>query len=179
MITKKIFCSAIFSLIIFTFVNAQTSAKVCNKSYMFSAFGNVKTDVFLSFTGENRFNKKTRLGLGYKIGVAITGKGITLPNDDVNRFKILLGFPMHVNYYIGKENNPNLLEVGTGITLYPFETYYFDTHSSEGNSVINFSFMYRYQPIKGGFTWHAGYTPVINTNKELVSCYTIGFGKTF
>jgi len=167
-------------LLWFLYGNSQKQDFSYRKSTQIELNSDVKNDLFLLFNFENRFSEKSRLGLGYKLGLAATVKNTQeSAEDDVSRVKILLGFPFQINYFIGKENKPSIFEIGYGITLYPFETYYFDKNYSKGNLIVNFSFIYRYQPVKGGFTWFAGYAPVINTSKQIMSCFSLGIGKTF
>jgi len=72
-----------------------------------------------------------------------------------------LTLPVQVNYIFGKGTSPHTFEVGSGITYVSKKleilNFYDDKQS---NFFGTFSFMYRRQPVNGGFSWRAGFTPI-------------------
>ena len=175
------YTAIIIMLICISSTKLQAQNKVYHKSNLFELSSDMSSIIFISFRYDNRFNIKKRLGLGYNIGATFTlTDKISTGYEDNPRIHIFTAFPLGLNYYFGKENNANIFEIGTGITLFTEQESIFDKKKFvNGNSIINFNFMYRYQPVNGGFTWHAGFTPVISTSKEFVPCFTIGIGKIF
>jgi hypothetical protein len=49
----------------------------------------------------------------------------------------------------------------------------------EGNFIGHFNFMYRRQPVDGGFSWRIGITPIINTDGDIYPFAAIGLGYSF
>ncbi len=88
--------------------------------------------------------------------------------------------PMGINYVFGKTSSNHAFEVGAGLTLLTrkVERFNWDEHK-EGNLIGHFTFMYRRQPINGGFTWRIGFTPIIGTGGNLVPSGAIGLGYSF
>ena len=81
--------------------------------------------------------------------------------------KSAITFPVQLNYIFGKENSAHTLEVGGGLTYVSkkLSIMNFDNYPMEKDRRSQFfgafSFMYRRQPINGGFSWRAGFTPLI------------------
>jgi hypothetical protein len=114
---------------------------------------------------DRRF-KTSRLGWGGRIGLGFVSAyddyydpvtGYYYGGDQ----KSAITFPAQVNYIFGKENSAHTLEVGAGFTYVSKKltimNFYDDKRS---NFFGTFSFMYRRQPVNGGFSWRAGFTPI-------------------
>ncbi|MBI5373322.1 MAG: hypothetical protein HZA79_14965 [Sphingobacteriales bacterium] len=70
--------------------------------------------------------------------------------------------PVQVNYIFGKTDSPHTFEVGGGLTYAGKKIDIMNYNdSSRTNLFGTASFMYRRQPLKGGFTWRIGFTPII------------------
>lgn len=115
---------------------------------------------------DRRF-QNSNLGLGARVGLGFVSAwdeyydpvtGNWIDNGD----QTAITFPVQLNYVFGKSNSAHTFEVGGGMTYVtkklPLLNFYDDKRS---NFFGTFSFMYRRQPIKGGFSWRAGFTPLI------------------
>jgi hypothetical protein len=95
-------------------------------------------------------------------------------NDNNNYFSI----PVSVNYLAGR--NGKYLEVGAGLTYFNAIIDNTGGASSSGNSVIGtFIIGYRNQPIRGGFMFRAGFSPVILKNSFIPYYPYVSFGYNF
>jgi len=111
-----------------------------------------------------------RLGWGGRIGL-----GFVSAYDDyydpVNMVwyggdqKSAITTPVQVNYIFGKDNSVHTLEVGAGFTYVSqkLTIMNFDFYDEDRRSQFfgTFSFMYRRQQLNGGFSWRAGFTPLV------------------
>jgi hypothetical protein len=74
----------------------------------------------------------------------------------------VITIPAQINYVFGKAESPHTFEAGAGITYVGKEL---DILNYYDNKTSNFfgtaSFMYRRQPVNGGFMWRVGFTPLI------------------
>jgi len=114
---------------------------------------------------DRRF-KTSRLGWGGRIGLGFVSAYDDYYNPVTGYYyggdqKSAITFPAQVNYIFGKEKSPHTLEVGAGFTYVSKKlsimSFYDDKRS---NFFGTFSFMYRRQPVNGGFSWRAGFTPI-------------------
>lgn len=118
---------------------------------------------------DRRF-KPGRLGWGGRVGV-----GFVSAYDDYydpttgmyysDEVESAITFPVQLNYIFGKENSPHALEVGAGLTYVSkkLNIMNFDTYNGDRRTQLfgTFSFMYRRQPVNGGFSWRIGFTPLV------------------
>lgn len=95
-----------------------------------------------------RFSKKTD-GLGARVGIGYVGGGDAEAS--------ILTIPIMLNHLLGKDGN--YFEVGAGIVYISGEADFSDFQDSAVAGTL--SFMYRKQPIDGGFMWKIGLTPII------------------
>jgi hypothetical protein len=122
--------------------------------------------VLFSANIDRRF-KKSRLGWGGRVGLGfVTGDEPYNPNDPNNyyyRQRSVLTIPVQVNYIFGKENSPHTFEVGAGLTVLGRRTDIFSYNYYDSGSAVlgSAAFMYRRQPLDGGFTWRIGFTPLM------------------
>ncbi|GHT02342.1 hypothetical protein AGMMS49525_05670 [Bacteroidia bacterium] len=139
-----------------------------------------------------RLNTKgERLGWGFRLGVGFTlieiygldyGSGYGDLSYDEN--STVYSFPVGVNYLFGKANSPHTFEVGAGATFFTKKAVYGVNRDGykqgdEGNIIGAFTFLYRRVPIKGGFTWAAGLTPIIGTSGDMDLSPAINIGYSF
>ena len=121
---------------------------------------------------DTRF-KAGRLGWGGRIGVGFVS-AYDEHYDPITMIwyggdqKSAITFPAQVNYIFGKQNSAHALEVGGGLTyvskklnIMNFSDYYSSDSDRRSQLFGTFSFMYRRQPVNGGFSWRAGFTPLI------------------
>jgi hypothetical protein len=116
--------------------------------------------ILFSANIDTRFTKST-LGWGGRIGLGF----VTADEYDSNfgyELRSVVTIPAQVNYVFGKTDSPNTLEVGAGVTYVGRKLEIFNFYDDKTTNLFGtVSFMYRRQPLKGGFTWRAGFTPLI------------------
>jgi hypothetical protein len=126
--------------------------------------------IIFSANLDTRFTQ-SHLGFGGRIGVGFVSAyddyydpttGTYYGGDEQSAITL----PVQLNYIFGKNNSPHSLEVGGGITyvskklnIMNFDTYGTKDHRTQWFGT--FSFMYRRQPVNGGFSWRAGFTPLV------------------
>ena len=128
--------------------------------------------ILFSANLDKRFNK-SRLGWGGRVGVGfVTTSDYEFINQPggggyygYTRQVSVATFPLQVNYIFGKNNSPHTFEVGGGVTIAGRKIDIFDNFYDQGtNSVFGTAaFMYRRQPLDGGFSWRIGFTPIIGS----------------
>ena len=158
----------LLSHLVFSQKNNLTSEKtpVGQTSFIAEAGG---PGIAFSANLDRRF-KPGRLGWGGRIGL-----GFVSAYDDYvdpvtgyymyGNQKSALTTPVQLNYIFGKENSSNTFEVGAGLTYVSKKlsilNFYDDINKDRRSNLFGtFSFMYRRQPINGGFSWRAGFTPI-------------------
>jgi hypothetical protein len=125
--------------------------------------------ILFSANIDRRF-KKTHLGWGIRGGlgfvtyyedeyIEVPGGGGYYSSGDQR--SVVTG-PVQLNYIFGKGNSPHSFEVGGGLTLTGKKIDVFNYTNKEETALFGTaSFMYRRQPVAGGFSWRAGFTPLI------------------
>lgn len=178
----------VFSILAISFTtNAQTPATVVNKAFYAEGGG---PGILFSANFDSRFKKEKRDGFGFRVGLGFTIADIETVDTSggFNRYdwktSTIPTIPVAVNYLFAKPNNPNFFEVGAGLTFLTKKsdilTYNsWDEGGKQGNVMGNFSFMYRRQPVDGGFTWRIGFTPLINVEGDIVPFGAAGIGFSF
>ncbi len=121
--------------------------------------------ILFSANVDKRFNNKSNLGWGGRIGLGFVS-GYVLPDTSTMYYSNNLGsvvtVPIQVNHIFGKPNSPHTFEVGAGVTITGKKIEVFDFYDDKRSSIFGTaSFMYRRQPIDGGFMWRIGFTPII------------------
>lgn len=127
--------------------------------------------IVFSANYDTRF-KQSRLGLGGRIGIGFVtayddyydpATGMYYGGDQQSA----ITFPVQLNYVFGKNNSPHSFEVGGGLTyvtkklnIMNFD-YYSGNEDHRTQLFGTFSFMYRRQPVNGGFSWRVGFTPLV------------------
>lgn len=156
----------LFSNFLFSQDNKPTS--VGQTSFIAEAGG---PGIAFSANLDKRF-KPGRLGWGGRIGAGFVSAYDDYYDPTTGNYyggdqKSAITLPVQLNYIFGKENSAHTFEVGGGITyvtkkltIMNFD-YYYGEKDRRSNLFGTFSFMYRRQPINGGFSWRAGFTPLI------------------
>lgn len=99
-----------------------------------------------------------RFGLGFVTADETT---ITGGNYYYNPASVVT-VPAQVNYIFGKGDSPHTFEVGAGVTYVGKKLDIFNFYDNKrSNWYGTAAFMYRRQPLKGGFTWRVGFTPLV------------------
>ena len=121
--------------------------------------------VLFSANLDKRF-KPSNLGLGGRAGIGfVTGSfGDYDPVTGYSNYRTrsVLTVPVQLNYIFGKPTSPHTFEVGAGFTYVGKKLNLFEFDNEKGTNFLgSFAFMYRRQPVEGGFTWRIGFTPLI------------------
>ena len=144
----------------FTLINAQQVKEkaIPGRTHFIAELGG--PGILFSANIDTRFTKST-LGWGGRIGLGF----VTADEYDGNfnyELRSVVTVPAQINYVFGKSDSPNTLEVGAGVTYVGRKLEIFNFYDDKlTNFFGTVSFMYRRQPLKGGFTWRAGFTPLI------------------
>lgn len=120
--------------------------------------------ILFSANIDRRF-KASRLGFGWRFGIGfVTADESTIDQNGYYSYEpaSVITVPAGLNYIFGKEDSPHTFEVGAGVTyagkkldIYNF----YDDKTSQWFGT--FTFMYRRQPVNGGFSWRIGFTPLV------------------
>jgi hypothetical protein len=120
--------------------------------------------ILFSANIDTRF-KPGHLGWGGRVGLGfVTADEYTTDRNGNTTWEpaSVVTFPVQVNYIFGKSSSPHTFEAGAGLTYVGKKleilNFYDDRMS---NFFGTASFMYRRQPVNGGFTWRIGFTPLI------------------
>ncbi|MDB5197284.1 MAG: hypothetical protein JWP88_1655 [Flaviaesturariibacter sp.] len=162
---KKAITTLFSVLLITSAVMAQDKTTTTNTGGRYSFFAELGgPGILFSANLDKRFNN-TSLGFGARAGFGF----VTVDDYQYNSGGSFFGrqisvatFPIQLNYVFGKGTSPHTFEVGGGITIAGRKIDIFNYYNNQGSSVFGTaSFMYRRQPSNGGFSWRAGFTPII------------------
>ena len=152
------------SQLIFSQENKMASGKPgIGKSSFIAELGG--PGIVFSANYDTRF-KQSRLGIGGRIGVGFAS-GWEQTYDPVTGYPngedvTAITFPAQLNYIFGKEGSPHTFEVGGGITYVTRKMEIMNFYDENETQLFGtFSFMYRRQPVNGGFSWRIGFTPLV------------------
>ena len=124
--------------------------------------------ILLSINYDGRFGNN-RTGFGYRSGLGF------IPGSNGQ----IITIPAQLNYLLG--GGGHYLEIGAGATLILINGNGSTDLFSKNSSTALFGTMvfgYRYQPVKGGLTIRAGYTPIFDSD-QLYAFFGISVGRTF
>ncbi|HEY0057817.1 MAG TPA: hypothetical protein VGB56_01715 [Flavisolibacter sp.] len=119
--------------------------------------------ILFSANIDRRFSPST-LGWGGRAGLGFVSmyENEYVGGPSSGRQVTVATFPIQVNYIFGKPVSPHSFEVGAGVTVAGKKIDVFNFYDEQRASVFGTaSFMYRRQPVNGGFSWRAGFTPII------------------
>lgn len=139
----------------------NTAGKYPGRTQFYAEVGG--PGILFSANIDTRFTPST-LGWGGRIGLGFyTGEDYDYNNPGYYYYsQSVVTIPVQVNYVFGKFDSPHTFEVGGGFTIagkkIDIMNYNDDAKSSFFGTA---AFMYRRQPLKGGFTWRIGFTPII------------------
>jgi hypothetical protein len=159
---KKIILSCLF-IASATFLLAQpgTVGKVPGRTQFYAELGGA--GILFSANVDTRFAKSS-LGWGGRLGLGfVTAEEEIFVGGNYNyELRSVVTIPAQVNYVFGKGDSPHTFEVGAGITYVGKKLDIFNFYDDKKTNLFgSASFMYRRQPLKGGFTWRIGFTPLI------------------
>lgn len=135
------------------FTISSTYAQKAKTSEEGKGYDGSKNTVYVELLGNGllgSFNYDVRLAgkLGARVGVGFVGDS----NDN------LITVPVMANILLGK--NGRYFEIGAGATYISGTTTNEIFEDSDSNVFGTLSFMYRSQPVDGGFMWKIGLTPL-------------------
>lgn len=118
--------------------------------------------ILFSANYDRRFTKKNT-GWGGRIGLGFVSGYLEPDNSGYyNSPSSLVTLPIQVNHIFGKPNSPHTFEVGAGVTFIGKKVEILDFYDDKMSNVFGTaSFMYRRQPVNGGFMWRIGFTPLV------------------
>jgi hypothetical protein len=158
----KIFFTVVCMLISFlSFAqDSQSNAAEPGRQSFYAELGG--PGILFSANFDTRF-KRSKTGLGARIGLGFVSGYIVENNSGYYDDPVsVVTFPVQLNYIFGKPNSVNAFEVGAGITIAGRKVDVFDFYGEKSTSIFGTaSFMYRRLPKDGGFSWRAGFTPLI------------------
>lgn len=118
--------------------------------------------ILFSANIDRRFSQ-SNLGWGGRIGLGFVS-GYIVPDTGEYYWdpESVVTIPIQINHVFGKPNSPHTFEVGAGLTIAGRKIEVMDFYDNKSSSLFGTaSFMYRRQPVNGGFTWRIGFTPLI------------------
>ena len=150
---------AISSLTQISAQNNQENTNAPGQTSFYAELGG--PGILFSANIDRRFSK-SHLGWGGRIGLGFVS-GYFEENSQgwYDNPSSVVTFPVQINYIFGKENSPHTFETGAGVTILGKRLEVLDFYDKKTNFFGTASFMYRRQPVNGGFTWRIGFTPLI------------------
>lgn len=116
--------------------------------------------ILFSANIDRRFTKSS-LGLGCRIGIGFVSGYFGTDQNGYDKQLSVATFPVQLNYVFGKPNSPHTFEAGLGFTFTGKKIWIMDFDDSS-SFYTTASFMYRRQPVNGGFSWRIGFTPILS-----------------
>ena len=161
---KQLLVISTFFLCIFSVAQKYNSSEktIAQTSFFAEAGG---PGIMFSANIDKRFNM-SHYGLGGRIGL-----GFVSAYDDYydpmtgvyygGNERSAITLPVQVNYIFSKGNSPHTFEVGAGATYVTKKLQIMNFYDDKRTQFFGtFAFMYRRQPVNGGFSWRAGFTPI-------------------
>jgi hypothetical protein len=136
---------------------SDASKAVPGRSSFYAELGG--PGVLFSANIDTRF-KPSRLGLGGRAGIGFVTTSDYDTDPGSYRNRSVLTVPVQLNYIFGKGTSPHTFEVGAGLTFLGKSLDVFDIGDRD-QFLGTFAFMYRRQPVDGGFGWRIGFTPIV------------------
>jgi hypothetical protein len=146
---------------IFLFAQPGTVGKVPGRTQFYAELGG--PGILFSANVDTRFTKSS-LGWGgrFGLGFVTADEEIVIGSNYNYELRSVVTVPAQVNYIFGKGDSPHTFEVGAGLTYVGKKLDIFNFYDDKKTNLFgSASFMYRRQPLKGGFTWRIGFTPLI------------------
>jgi hypothetical protein len=160
---KLILLIATAAVTIISFAQGEEQPRPAQTSFFAEGGG---PGITFSANVDRRFSK-SNLGLGARVGLGfVSAYQATLDptGSYYSDFEYTSTYtvPFQINYIFGKSSSPHTFEVGSGLTYIGKKLDIMNFYGDKQSQLFTtFSFMYRRQPKKGGFTWRVGFTPLL------------------
>ena len=157
----------VFALLLITLSgNAQnetgSSGNTLGRTSFYAELGG--PGILFSANIDTRF-KPGNLGWGGRVGLGfVTADEYSTGVDGYPSWEpaSVVTVPVQVNYIFGKGTSPHTFEAGAGLTYVGRKLEILNFYDDRMSKLFGTaSFMYRRQPVNGGFTWRIGFTPLI------------------
>ncbi len=121
--------------------------------------------ILFSANIDTRF-KPSQLGWGIRGGLGfVTASDYDIdPNGGNSTWRdySVVTVPVQINYIFGNNASPHTFEAGAGLTYVGRKLDILNLYDDRQSNLFGTAaFMYRRQPLNGGFTWRIGFTPLI------------------
>jgi len=122
--------------------------------------------ILFSANIDHRF-KPSNLGWGGRIGLGFVTADKEIPPATPGGYydyrpASVVTVPLQVNYIFGKPSSPHTFEAGAGLTYVGQQLNIVNFYGDKKSNLFGtFCFMYRRQPVDGGFMWRIGFTPLV------------------
>jgi hypothetical protein len=153
----------LFSLLtcvnIFVFAQGEKKDNTIGSTSFFAEAGG--PGIMFSANIDKRF-KPIRTGWGARLGIGFVTADEYDPNTPYGyETRSVLSVPAQLNYIFGKDDSPSTFEVGAGATYVGKKLDIMEFYDDKRTNLFGtVSFMYRRQPLDGGFSWRIGFTPL-------------------
>ncbi len=161
---KKIFLFILLTATISARAQQETSStgSTPGRTSFFAELGG--PGILFSANIDTRF-KPSHLGWGGRVGLGfVTADEYKIDRNGNTTWEpaSVVTVPVQVNYIFGKSSSPHTFEAGAGLTYVGKELEILNFYDDRTSKLFGTaSFMYRRQPVNGGFTWRIGFTPLI------------------
>ncbi len=178
---KSIFVSLLFFVAIASHGQTTSSAapKVPGRTSFYAEVGG--PGILFSANIDSRF-KPSVFGWGFRAGLGFVTADEQIenpPNSFNYETRSVVTLPVQINYVFGKPESVHTFEAGAGVTYVSKKLDILNFYDDKKSQVFGTaSFMYRRQPLNGGFTWRIGFTPLI-TSGYIQPSAAVGVGYSF
>jgi hypothetical protein len=161
---KLIICAlCLFQAGLLSAQNSSQTEVVPSRTAFYAELGG--PGILFSANVDQRF-KRSHLGWGWRAGVGfVTSYNETIdPNTGWSDYEnvSVITVPAQINYIFGKGVSPHTFEVGAGFTYVGRKVDIMEYYDEKESQLFGtFAFMYRRQPMDGGFMWRIGFSPLV------------------
>ncbi len=145
--------------------SAQKSSSGNSVSGQTSFFAELGGPGILFSANIDRRFQPSRLGFGWRAGIGfVTADEQRVDNNGFTVYEpaSVITVPAQLNYIFGKGESPHTFEVGAGLTYIGKKLDIYNYYNDRASNLFgSFAFMYRRQPVDGGFSWRIGFTPLV------------------
>lgn len=162
---KQLYFTLVLCLLFITGFSQSSENNISKASGQSSFFAEIGGPGIMFSANIDRRFKASRLGFGWRAGIGF----VTADEEkvDANGYPTwepvsAVTVPVQLNYIFGKGDSPHTFEVGAGVSYVGRELDIYNFYDDRKSQVFGtFTFMYRRQPVDGGFSWRIGFTPLV------------------